>query len=44
MRRAVQVVAPQEKNTTLAELMGIKIAQTIGCNNPAAAMLTPATL
>jgi hypothetical protein len=44
MRRAVQAVALHEKNTTLAELMGMRMAHTIGCKSPAAAMLTPTTL
>ncbi len=43
-RRAAHVAAPQEKKTTVAELIGIKIAHTIGCNQPAAAMLTPTRL
>jgi hypothetical protein len=33
-------VVRQEKATTVAELSGIKIAQTIGDKKPAAAMLT----
>ena len=37
-------VAPQANATTVAELNGIKIAQTIGDNSPAAAMLTPTRL
>jgi hypothetical protein len=43
-RRAIQEVAVQEKNTTLAELTGIRTAQTIGCRRPAAAMQTPIRL
>ena len=37
-------VAQQEKATTVAELRGIKIAQTTGDRIPAAAMLTPTRL
>ncbi len=42
--RAAKVVAPHANATTVAELMGIKIAQTIGDNHHAAAMLTPIRL
>ena len=39
-----QEVIPQVNVTTVMELNGIKIAHTTGDSNPAAAMLTPATL
>ena len=42
--RAAQVAMPQENATTLMELIGIRIAQTIGASSPAAAMLSPMTL
>jgi hypothetical protein len=43
-RRACQAVALHAKKTTLTELIGIKMAQIMGCNSPAAAMLTPIRL
>ena len=39
-----QAVVPQANTTMVAELSGIKMAQTIGDKIPAAAMLTPTKL
>lgn len=44
VRRAAQAVAPHAKATTEIELMGIRMAQTMGASRPLAAMLTPTTL